>query len=471
MMPTPQISDKISLRSFIVAGGCTPPVFLRLSLSIVQTLEKLQRFSGIHSSINPDIISINPETFEADIMEASAPASFASMAPEQTGRLVMATDRRTDFYAVGITFYELLTGLLPFAETDPYELIYCQIAIVPVPPSDVNPAIPLSLSKIVMKLMAKSPDHRYQSAAGILADLERSLRALESSGEIPEFEPGENDVSPTLRIPAKLYGREHELSALMGAFRRICNGGKELLLVSGYSGVGKTSLVNEVRLPILKERGFFISGKFDQLSLGKPYSALVGAFEQLIRRLLGEGARRTKFWKGAMLEQVGKNLRLIADFIPTIELITGPLEEVPEVPPLDAENRLLHTFSLFVRLFTEQAPMTLFVDDLQWVDRASLTLLKHLVADDALSRLLIIGSFRDNETPPSHPLHSAIAEMAKSYTIINRILLLPLDINAVSDLLKDTLFRRDTVAQLVLLRHILFFNISALAPEVLKYDA
>jgi|GEM_PF-6660691 len=448
VMPTPPTSDKIPLRSFITVDGCSPFVFLRIALSIVQTLEKLHRSSGIHGSINPDIITINSETFEADIMEASAPASFASMAPEQTGRLAMVADRRTDFYAVGITFYELLTGLLPFEETDPYELIYCQIAIVPVSPSDVNPTIPLSLSKIVMKLLAKSPDYRYQSAVGIHADLERSLRFLESTGEIPAFEPGENDVSPTLRIPAKLYGREHELSALMGAFRRICNGGKELLLVSGYSGVGKTSLVNEVRLPILKERGFFISGKFDQLSLGKPYSALVGAFEQLIRRLLGEGGRRTKFWKGAMLEQLGKNLRLIADFIPTIELITGSLEEVPEVPPLDAENRLLHTFSLFVRVFTEQAPMTLFIDDLQWVDRASLTLLKHLVADNALSRLLIIGSFRDNETPPSHPLHSAIAEMAKSYIIINRILLLPLDINAVSDLLKDTLFRRDGIAQL-----------------------
>ena len=382
------------------------------------------------------------------------------MSPEQTGRMNRALDYRTDFYSLGVTFYELLTGTLPFETTDPLELVHCHIAKQPLPPKKVreqNPPlspprrgirgireeIPQALSNIVMKLMAKTVEERYQSAWGIKADLEACLNQLQTKGKISEFSLGTEDISDKFHIPQKLYGREVEVETLLAAFDRVADNPQsqiEMMLVAGYSGIGKSSLVAEIHKPNTRLRGYFTEGKFDQFQRNIPYSAIVSAFKGLIQQLLTESSSKLAQWREKLLAAVGSNGQVIIDVIPEVELIVGKQAPVPELGSTESQNRFNRVFSQFIRAFcTKKHPLVIFLDDLQWADSATLKLIELMMTDNETQYLFLIGAYRDNEVSPTHPLTIALEGLKKKGVIVNSITLVPLALESISQLIADTL--------------------------------
>ncbi len=349
-------------------------------------------------------------------------------------------DYRTDFYSLGVTFYELLTGQLPFQSTDPMELVHSHIARKAIPPIAVNPAIPQILNDIVMKLMAKTAEDRYQTAFGIKYDLEKCWEQYAASGTIAPFELGRRDISERFVIPEKLYGRETEVETLLTAFERISAGNSEIMLVAGFSGIGKTAVVNEVHKPIVRQRGYFIKGKFDQFKRNIPFSAWVQALQNLMRQLLTETAAVVQEWKAKILAALGENGQVIIDVIPELELLIGKQPPAPELEGSAAQNRFNLLFQKFIRLFaTQEHPLVIFLDDLQWADSASLKLMQLLLSDSDTGFLLLIGAYRDNEVSPAHPLMLTLDEIQKTHATINRITLAPLDRPSLNCLIADTL--------------------------------
>jgi serine/threonine protein kinase len=300
------------------------------------------------------------------------------MAPEQTGRINRSIDSRSDLYALGVTLYEILTGSLPFAASDPMEWVHCHIARLPIPPAEQVPNIPGAVSAIVMKLLAKTAEERYQTALGLERDLRRCLDEWETQHHIDEFPLGEQDFPDRLMIPEKLYGREREVDALLAAFDRVVTQGRpELVLVSGYSGVGKSSVVNELHKALVPPRGLFASGKFDQYKRDIPYATLAQAFQSLVRPLLSKTEAELRVWRDALLEALGPNGRLMIDVVPELKLIIGEPPTVPELPPQDAQRRFQLVFRRFICVFARpEHPLALFLDDLQWLDTATLDLLR-----------------------------------------------------------------------------------------------
>ncbi|HBB30580.1 MAG TPA: serine/threonine protein kinase, partial [Cyanobacteria bacterium UBA9273] len=314
--------------------------FLHIALQIVQTLEGLYHNRIIHKDIKPQNILINPQTKEVKLIDFSISSllprenqeitnpnmlegTLAYISPEQTGRMNRGIDYRTDFYSLGITFYELLTGQLPFQPDDPLELIHCHIARKPTPPLAINPAIPQVLNDIVMKLMAKTAEERYQTAFGLRYDLERCLEQYSSQGQIALFELAQRDISERFVIPEKLYGRETEVTTLLAAFDRVSSGSTEMMLVAGFSGIGKTAVVSEVHKPIVRQRGYFIKGKFDQFKRDIPFSAWVQTFQNLMRQLLTESTASLAAWQAKILAALGENAQVIIEVIPELELLIG----------------------------------------------------------------------------------------------------------------------------------------------------
>jgi hypothetical protein len=362
------------------------------------------------------------------------------MSPEQTGRMNRSIDYRTDFYSLGVTFYEMLAGQLPFNSNDPMELVHCHIAKQPRSLNQLNPEIPKAVVDIVMKLLAKTAEERYQSARGLLADLEECLKQLEASGQIKDFIVGKLDRFGQFLIPQKLYGRETEVATLMAAFERVAIGSTEMMLVSGYSGIGKTCVVQEIHKPIVRQRGYFIAGKFDQFKKNTPYSALIQAFQELIRQLLTENSKNIETWKEQLVEALGQNGRVIIDVIPEVELIMGEQPEVPQLGPTEYQNRFNRVYKQFIHVFTKpEHPLVLFLDDLQWADSASLKLLQLLITDTDSEYLLLIGAYRDNEVSPTHPTIQTLEEIKKTGTVVNNLVLQALDISNVNQLVADTL--------------------------------
>jgi serine/threonine protein kinase len=316
--------------------------FLRIAIPLAGALRHVHEGGLIHKDIKPANILVNGATGAVKLTgfgiasrlarERQAPeppetiaGTLAYMAPEQTGRMNRSVDSRSDLYALGVTFYELLTGALPFIAADPSELIHSHIARMPVPPRELTSALPAQLSMIVMKLLAKTAEERYQTAAGVEADLRRSLTAWESLGRIDPFPLGLQDASDRLMIPEKLYGREGEIATLLGAFDRVVkHGGSEIVLVSGYSGIGKSSVVNELHKVIVLPRGIFISGKFDQRLRDTPHATLAQAFQGLIQQLLNGHADDIARWRGAIKEAVGNQGRLLTDLIPNLVRLIRP---------------------------------------------------------------------------------------------------------------------------------------------------
>src|SRR4029077_6903818 len=372
--------------------------------------------------------------------------TLAYMAPEQTGRMNRSIDSRSDLYSLGVTLYEMLTGAPPFAGSDPLEWVHCHIARQPVPPSDRRKDVPKTLSAIVLKLLAKTVEERYQTASGLQADLRRCLRDWESLGHIDPFLLGAHDASDRLLIPEKLYGRDRESKALLEAFDRVvARGTPELVLVSGYSGIGKSSIVNELHKAIALPRGIFISGKFDQRKRDIPYATLAQAFETLVRQILSKNEAEVERWRDAIRDAVGLNGQLVVNLIPELELIIGEQAAVPELPPQEAQNRFHAVFRALFGIFgRKEHPLALFLDDLQWLDAATLNLLEHLVTHPDVRYLLLIGAYRDNEVTPNHPLMLALDSIRKSEAIVRDIVLGPLSLSDVGRLIADSLHQERT---------------------------
>jgi PAS domain S-box-containing protein len=364
-------------------------------------------------------------------------------------------DYRTDFYSLGVTFYELLTGHLPFPTADILELVHCHIAKHPVPPHELNATIPKPVSDIILKLMAKNAEERYQSAWGIKADLETGFCQLAETGQIDSIQLGIQDVCDQFQIPQKLYGREAEIEALLAAFDRVAGRGNEqlrlkneensefkveLMLVSGYAGVGKSALVQELYKPITAKRGYFVSGKFDQFQRNIPYSAIADALQKLVQQLLSEPDEQVQQWRSRLLTALGSNGQLIVDVIPELELIVGRQPPLPEVGSTEAQNRFNLVFQKFIRACCScKHPLVIFLDDLQWVDSATLKLIKLILSDRATRSLLLIGAYRDNEVTQAHPLLATVEKLKQEEVAVNQLTLAPLGLGAVAQLTGETL--------------------------------
>ncbi|MEH2112632.1 trifunctional serine/threonine-protein kinase/ATP-binding protein/sensor histidine kinase [Nostoc sp.] len=447
----------ISLKNYFTSPE-TPYIasceeFLRIAIALCNALDILYRERIIHKDIKPANILINPETKQVKLIDFSIASllpretqtlinpnvlegTLAYISPEQTGRMNRGIDYRTDFYSLGATFYELLTGVLPFQSKDPMELVHCHIAKQP--PSVIRDEIPQVISDIVMKLMAKNAEDRYQSALGLKFDLENCLHQLQVSGRIESFQTGQRDVCDRFIIPDKLYGRETEVSTLLEAFERVSLGATEMMLVAGFSGIGKTAVVNEVHKPIVRQRGYFIKGKFDQFQRNIPFSAFVQAFRDLMGQLLTESDVQLEQWKNQILETVGENGRVIIEVIPELEKIIGEQPPAVELSGTAAQNRFNLLFQKFTQVFTTiEHPLVIFLDDLQWADSASLKLMQLLMADTG--HLLIVGAYRDNEVNPAHPLMLTLSEIQKNQAVINTITLTPLSQSQINQLVADTL--------------------------------
>ena len=439
--------------------------FLPVAIAITKALEFLYTKRIIHQDIKPRNILINPQTQEiklidfsissllpketADIQSLNALAgTLVYMSPEQTGRMNRGIDYRTDFYSLGVTFYELLTGELPFSSQNHLELIYYHLAKEPINPREINPEIPQVLANVIIKLMAKNPEERYQTARGIRYSLEICQQMLLIQGEISNFELAKRDISDRFMIPTKLYGREQEIMTLLQAFENVSAGNKELMLVAGFSGIGKTALVNEVHKSIVREKGYFISGKYDQFQGNIPFFALIQAFRSLMRQLLTENTVQLQEWENQILSALGSQGQVIIDVIPELENIISPQPAVPELTGNASENRFNLLFSKFIQvLATNKHPLVIFLDDLQWADIASWKLIKLLMSAKDMAYLLLIGAYRDNEVNPKHPLIMTLDDIHKENITINQITLLPLEQAHINLLVADTLYCPESHSQ------------------------
>ncbi|NJM69193.1 MAG: AAA family ATPase [Scytonema sp. RU_4_4] len=459
------------LKNFINAQNLNLSDFLQIAIQLSSTLAQLHQNNILHKDIKPHNILVNAKTGQVEIIDFSISSCLSRenqiisnpnllegtlpyMSPEQTGRMNRSIDYRTDFYSLGVTFYEMLTGQLPFQATDPLELVHCHIAQTAVTPKELNPEIPQAVSDIVMKLLAKTAEERYQSALGLKVDLEECLRKLQATGKIEDFIVGQLDLYSQFLIPQKLYGREKEVATLMNAFERVSLGATEMMLVSGYSGIGKSSLVNEIHKPIVRQRGYFISGKFDQFKRNIPYASLIQAFQELIQQLLTENTDKIAVWKAKLLEAFGSNGQIIIDVIPEVERIVGVQPDVPQLAPTESQNRFNRVFQQFMSVFCKpEHPLVLFLDDLQWADLASLKLIQLLLSDSGSKYLLLIGAYRDNEVSATHPLMLTLKEIQKSSPIINNIVLQSLQNTHVNQLVSNTLhsdtLKTNSLAELV----------------------
>jgi len=362
------------------------------------------------------------------------------MSPEQTGRTNLDVDYRSDFYSLGVTLYELFCGRTPFQSNDPMTLLHAQIAITPTPLHILDPAFPETLSKIVQKLLSKSPDDRYQSSFGLQSDLTECAQQWHRCRRIEPMPLARADIPERFCIANKLYGREAETAAIVSAFERISTGRAELQLISGYSGIGKTALVSELHRPIIARRGYFVRGKCDQYSRNQPYSALIQAFQQLLRQLAAEGEQRRSYWRTELSAALGENAAAVNDIIPGLALLIGVPAALPVLPAAENENRFHIAFSQFVKALSSRVhPLVVFLDDLQWADASTLKLIEHLVRVDAELCTLIIGAYRDNEVDDVHPLRLAINAMERAQLPVAHLRLRDLSLAEVSELIADTL--------------------------------
>ncbi|MEH1900872.1 MAG: ATP-binding sensor histidine kinase [Nostoc sp.] len=435
--------------------------FLQIAIALCNILDILYRNRIIHKDIKPANILINPETKQIKLIDFSIASllpretqtlispnvlegTLAYISPEQTGRMNRGIDYRTDFYSLGVTFYELLTGKLPFESKDMMELVHCHIAKLPAPLEPLK--IPKSISDIVMKLMAKNAEERYQSALGLKYDLETCLTQLQSTGKIESFPIAQRDVCDRFIIPDKLYGRETEVEILLQAFERVSLGATEMMLVGGFSGIGKTVVVNELHKPIVRQRGYFIKGKFDQFQKNIPFSAFVQAFRNLMGQLLTLSDAKIQQWKSKILEAVGENGQVILEVIPELSRIIGIQSPAPELSGSAAQNRFNLLFQKFTQVFTSfEHPLVIFLDDLQWADSASLKLLQLLM--EQTGHLLILGAYRDNEVSATHPFILTVDEIVKTGAVVNTIRLQSLSLVDMNQLVADTLNCDRSLAQ------------------------
>ncbi len=444
--------------------GLPLDLFWPIAIKIASALGQLHSHRVIHKDLNPSNIVFNATTMVLKIIDLGIstqlsrenPAlqlpnylegTLAYLAPEQTGRMNRIVDYRTDFYSLGVTFYELLTNQLPFTTNDPMELVHCHLAKQPISLTEVKQGqLPLSLVDIVHKLMAKNAEDRYQSAWGLKADLEECLRQWQVTGRIEWFPLAGNDIPDRFHIPQKLYGREQEIQILIAAFERVVGANPddsaraELILVTGYSGIGKSTLVRSLYQPITARRGYFIDGKYDQFQRNIPYSGLLQALSSLVKQLLGEPETVLSQFREQLLDSLGSNGQVIIDVIPDLELMIGTQPPVPQLGANEAQNRFNLVFQRFIQVFcAPEHPLVIFLDDIQWADFATFNLLELLLKDHPINHLLIIVAYRDHEILAGHPLIFMIAKLQHYETKINYINLAPLSLEQVEELIGETL--------------------------------
>ncbi len=429
--------------------------FLHLAISIAMALGKLHQRGLVHKDIKPGHIWVHCKDELARLTgfglasqlprERQAPETIAGtlayMAPEQTGRMNRSIDSRSDLYSFGVTLYQMLTGSLPFVATDPMEWVHCHIAKKPQPPNMRVESVPEALSDIVMKLLAKTAEERYQTAASVEHDLQRCLADWQELHCITAFALGEQGTSDRLLIPEKLYGREHEVDTLVASFNRIvASSAPELVLVTGYSGIGKSSVVNELHKVLVPPRGLFACGKFDQYRRDIPYSTLVQAFQSLVRTLLGKNDTELANWRDTLQEALAPNARLMTDLIPELKLIIGEPLPVPALDPQQAQNRFLLVFRRFISVFAQQShPLALFLDDLQWLDAATLDLLEDLLTSPDVRYLMLVGAYRSNEVDVTHPLTGTLQAIRNEGGRVAEITLAPLAKQHIEQLVAEAL--------------------------------
>ncbi|MBR0799980.1 AAA family ATPase [Bradyrhizobium jicamae] len=432
--------------------------FLTLAIGIAATVGKVHQRGLIHKDIKPANIVVDCADGHVRLTgfgiasrlsrerQASEPpetiaGTLAYMAPEQTGRMNRSIDARSDLYALGVTLYQMLTGVLPFTASDPMEWVHCHIARKPVPPGELLETVPAPVSAIIMKLLAKTPEDRYQTASGVERDLRRCLAEWEVRRHIDDFTLGLQDTPNKLLIPEKLYGRDREIATLLSSLDRIIKTGvPELVLVSGYSGIGKSSVVDELHKALVQPRGLFASGKFDQYKRDIPYATVVQVFQSLVRPLLSKSDTELASWRQTLLEALGPNGRLMIDLIPELKLIIGDQPPVPELPPQQAQTRFQPLFRRFISAFARpNHPLTLFLDDLQWLDAATLDLLEDLLTRSDLRHLMLIGAYRDNEVAAAHPLTRKLDVIKAAGGKIVEIMLPPLAPEDLGQLVADAL--------------------------------
>lgn len=429
--------------------------FLTIAIHLSEGLGYLQSLNIIHKDIKPENILINAKTLDIRIIDFSISSlinqedieiagthmlegTLPYISPEQTGRMNRSLDYRSDLYSLGVTYYQMLCAKLPFESSDALSLVHAHLALKPLFPEKIVPDIPHTISKIVMKLLEKSPENRYQSSTGLKADLQTCLNHLVKEGRIPDFEIAKKDFSNKLHISQKIYGREKELATLKAAIEETLHESSATLFVSGLPGIGKSVLVNEITPQVVQNKGLFFKGKFDQFNRNIPYSALVDAFRDLIDFILSNNQDELLIWKNRIQDQLGGYGRLMTDVLPTLELIIGPQPEVPPLPSAEAFNRFSQVFQRFMKAIAGGTnSLVLFLDDLQWADSATIQLLDFLISDKENKRMLIIGAYRDNEVITGSQLYELV-RTSSLHKNVSHIELEPLLKEDIANLLSDT---------------------------------
>lgn len=429
---------------------------LTLSIGIAECLDKIHKQHIIHKNINPTNILIAKDTHQIKLIDFDLSTSLAKetpellslnqiegmlsyLSPEQTGRMNRGIDYRSDYYSLGVIYYQMFTGKLPFEDAEPLELIHAHIAKRPVPPHIINAAIPLPISNIIMKLLEKNAEDRYQTLYGLLYDLKFCRNQLQKTDKVDSFVLAEKDFSGKFQIPEKLYGRQYEIEFLLNTFNRVSTGHSELMLIAGHSGIGKSSLVHEIHKPIVEKHGYFISGKFDQLKRNIPYAPFVQALDGLIQQILTDSDHQEN-WKQTILNALGPNGGIIAEVLPSLTKIIGAQPAPAVLGPSETQNRFIAAFQAFIQvLATQDHPLVIFLDDLQWLDLPSLYLLRSLLAQPDIRYLLIIGAYRDNEVDASHPLMFSLESFKKTGIVLQTLNLRALQVPHIQQLLAETL--------------------------------
>lgn len=446
-----------SLASIYKDRAMRLPEFWRFALKIVDCLSQVHSEKVIHKDINPSNILLNKKTQKIKLIDFGISIELASenvdaekpgvlkgtlayVSPEQTGRMNRILDYRTDFYSLGITFYQMLTGKLPFDAKEPIEWVHAHIAKIPRSPHEINSRIPIPLSDLVMKLISKNAEDRYVTVAGLRRDLDICRREFSSAGNIGHFTLGANDHSGDFVLSQKIYGRELEIATMLGLYEKVVLGKKALLTVAGVSGIGKTSLIREIQKPVVSRQGYYTEGKFDQFDRSTPYSAIVQSLTSLVRQILTESEKQIDNWKERLLKTLEGNGQLIIDVIPELQHIIGQQEGLANIQGTELENRFHRTFQRFVRAVCEtERPLVIFLDDMQWCDLATLKLVTSLLHDNHIKHLYLVLAYRNNEVSETHPFNQMLDDIKQIRIARNNLKLNPLSAQDMARFIADSM--------------------------------